>query len=82
MPSLKYAVPAYYLISSAEASSNLSRYDGIKYGHRVRSVKTLTSLSAIQERRDLAVKLREEYFSETTLSPAATMTHTTVRLLH
>ncbi len=34
MPSLKYAIPAYYLISSAEACSNLSRYDGIKYGHR------------------------------------------------
>lgn len=34
MPSLKYAIPAYYLISSAEACSNLSRYDGIKYGRR------------------------------------------------
>lgn len=34
MPSLRYAIAAYYLISSAEASSNLARYDGIKYGHR------------------------------------------------
>ncbi len=33
MPSLKYAIPAYYLIGSAEASSNLARYDGVRYGH-------------------------------------------------
>jgi aspartyl-tRNA(Asn)/glutamyl-tRNA(Gln) amidotransferase subunit A len=34
MPSLRYAVQSYYLISSAEAASNLARFDGIKYGHR------------------------------------------------
>ncbi len=34
MPGLKYAIPAYYLIACAEAASNLSRFDGIKYGFR------------------------------------------------
>lgn len=44
MPSLKYAVAAYYLISSAEASSNLSRFDGIKYGHRSENGETFSEL--------------------------------------
>ncbi|WP_294364847.1 Asp-tRNA(Asn)/Glu-tRNA(Gln) amidotransferase subunit GatA [uncultured Ruminococcus sp.] len=44
MPSLKYAVAAYYLIASAEASSNLSRYDGIKYGHRSKTGDTFQEL--------------------------------------
>ncbi len=40
MPSLKYAIAAYYLIASAEASSNLARYDGIKFGYCASDAKT------------------------------------------
>jgi aspartyl-tRNA(Asn)/glutamyl-tRNA(Gln) amidotransferase subunit A len=34
MPALKYALPAYYIIQPAEVASNLSRYDGVRYGFR------------------------------------------------
>jgi len=44
MPSLKHAVPAYYLMSSAEASSNLSRYDGVKYGYRAEGCRSFNEL--------------------------------------
>ncbi len=40
----KYALPAYYIISSAEASSNLARYDGIKYSYRTESFENLDDL--------------------------------------
>ena len=53
LPHTKYAVPAYYIIASSEASSNLQRFDGIRYGFRAKDVKNLT---------DVYVRSRSEGF--------------------
>lgn len=53
IPSLDYALPAYYVISSAEASSNLARFDGVRYGRRTAEYADL---------EELYVKSRSEGF--------------------
>ncbi|MEM9715349.1 MAG: Asp-tRNA(Asn)/Glu-tRNA(Gln) amidotransferase subunit GatA [Pseudomonadota bacterium] len=55
LPHAKYALPAYYVIAPAEASSNLSRYDGVKYGHRA-------TLEAGDGIHDMYAKTRAEGF--------------------
>ena len=55
LPLSKFALPAYYLISSAEASSNLARFDGIKYGYRAEEYHGLA---------DLYERTRSEGFGE------------------
>lgn len=53
MPISEYAIPTYYIIASAEACSNLSRYDGIKYGYASPDAENL---------RELYIKSRSEGF--------------------
>ena len=55
MPYTDYALAAYYIISSAEASSNLARFDGVKYGYRTENFDDLT---------DMYLKTRSEGFGD------------------
>ena len=44
LPHAQYAIPVYYLVATAEASSNLARFDGVRYGYRTDRARTLTSM--------------------------------------
>lgn len=46
LPALRYALPAYYILSSAEASSNLARFDGVRYGRRAQEARDMEALYA------------------------------------
>ncbi len=53
LPNVKYAIPAYYIIAPSEASSNLARYDGVRYGYRASEFSDLI---------DMYAKTRDEGF--------------------
>lgn len=55
LPSTEYAINTYYIIASAEASSNLARFDGVKYGYRAKDYNGLT---------DMYEKTRSEGFGD------------------
>ena len=60
LPHTDYALATYYIIMTAEVSSNLARYDGIKYGMSVSNFESQTSNSLL----DVYLKTRQEYFGD------------------
>jgi len=57
LPHTKYALPAYYIVAPAEASSNLARYDGVKYGLRV-SGKDITDMYEMTRAKGFGAEVR------------------------
>jgi len=58
LPHTKYALPTYYIIAPAEASSNLARYDGVRYGLRETGVKTLDDMYAATRAAGFGAEVR------------------------
>ncbi|MDR0222316.1 MAG: Asp-tRNA(Asn)/Glu-tRNA(Gln) amidotransferase subunit GatA [Oscillospiraceae bacterium] len=58
MPLMDYMIPAYYIIACAEASSNLSRYDGLKYGYRSAKAKTLPEVYRLSRSEGFGIEVK------------------------
>jgi aspartyl-tRNA(Asn)/glutamyl-tRNA(Gln) amidotransferase subunit A len=58
MPLMDYMLPAYYIIASAEVSSNLSKYDGLKYGYRSPNAKTLSEVYRLSRSEGLGMEAK------------------------
>ena len=58
MPLMDYMVEAYYVIACAEASSNLSRYDGLKYGYQSENLKTLSDIYRLSRSEGFGLEVK------------------------
>jgi aspartyl-tRNA(Asn)/glutamyl-tRNA(Gln) amidotransferase subunit A len=58
LPHTPYAIAAYYLIATAEASSNLARYDGARYGHRSKEARTLSEMYTLSRSEGFGAEVK------------------------
>ena len=59
LPNTAYAIPAYYVIAPAEASSNLARYDAVRYGHRTSQYNDLEDMTARSRSEGFGAEVRK-----------------------
>ncbi|MCL6451511.1 MAG: Asp-tRNA(Asn)/Glu-tRNA(Gln) amidotransferase subunit GatA [Acetobacteraceae bacterium] len=58
LPHTEYALPAYYILAPAEASSNLARYDGVRYGHRASGASDLNDMYCRSRREGFGAEVK------------------------
>ena len=58
MPLMDYLIPAYYIIACAEASSNLSRYDGLKYGYKSEKAQSLSEVYRLSRNEGFGLEIK------------------------
>jgi len=58
MPFMDYVIPTYYIIACAEASSNLSRYDGLKYGYRSSAAQSLSEVYRLSRNEGFGLEVK------------------------
>jgi aspartyl-tRNA(Asn)/glutamyl-tRNA(Gln) amidotransferase subunit A len=58
LPHSEYAIPAYYIVATAEASSNLARYDGVRYGFRSPKARTLSDMYRLSRDGGFGVEVK------------------------
>ena len=65
LPHTKFAVPTYYVVASAEASTNLARYDGVRYGHRSRHAESLEELYVLSRSEGFGAEVKRRILTGT-----------------
>ncbi len=63
LPRTKLSIPAYYVIAPAEASSNLSRFDGVRYGHRAKEYRDLTDMIERSRAEGFGAEVKRRIFT-------------------